>query len=147
MGQSDRELNPYLKSKAKLVFQAVEDVTGVSEDMLLSKNRKRYVVDARKILVNVFKNLIHMSGYQIAKEVNIDHTSVVHYEKMHKIHMLECEYRRMYSAVAGIYSIQACIDDQESLRTQFHDLQGKTKVLLHALKGQCDKLDEISEEL
>lgn len=147
MGQSTEILNPYLKGRVESVFEMVEDISGITKIMILSKNRRRHIVDSRKIFVNILRRMVNLTGYQVAKEVDMDHTSIVHYEKMHDIHMLEPEYRRMYSAVAGMYAIQTSVEDETSLRRQFHDLQGKTKVLLTSLRGQCDILDKISKEL
>jgi len=147
MGRATETLNPYLENRVEKVFEMVEDISGITKIMILSKIRKRHIVDARKILVNILRKMIHLTGYQTAKEVNMDHTTIVHYEKMHKIHMAEPEYRRMYSAVAGMYAIQVSVEEEDSLRRQFHDLQGKTKVLLTSLRGQCDILDKISNEL
>jgi hypothetical protein len=147
MGQATEKLNPYLEGRVNKVFEMVEDISGITKTMLLSRNRKRHIVDARKIFVNILRRMVKLTGYQVAKEVNMDHTTIVHYEKMHNVHMTEPEYRRMYSAIAGMYAIQTSVEDEDSLREQFHELQGKTKVLLIALKGQCDVLNKISEEL
>jgi hypothetical protein len=145
MGAALENLNPYLQSKVDQVYDMVEHITGVTKEMTLSKSRKQYIVDARKITSNILRKQIELTCYQVAKVMDIDHSSVVHYSGMHLIHIGEAEYRRMYSAISGMYAMQLGIEREETLRRQFHDLQGRTRILLKSLKVQCETLDKIAE--
>ena len=129
-------LNPYLQTEVDSVFEMVEQITGISQTMLVTNNRKRHIVDARKILVSIFRRLLKLTCFQAATIINKDHSTVVHYDKMHKVHMGEEEYRRLYSAVSGAYVIRKSIRDEERLQDQFLNLQSRTKLLLDSLEGQ-----------
>lgn len=140
MGYSSKILTPLIQSEVDEIFEVVESITGVSRKMLVSTNRKRFIVDARKIFVNVLRNHMKLTCFQIGGIIGKDHSSIVHYDRMHKVHMIEKEYRRMYSAVSGTYLIYKSVQDEERLREQFTSLQERTKSLLTALQGQQTKL-------
>jgi len=140
MGFSSKKLTPLAQTEVDEVFEVVERITGVSKKMILSDTRKRFIVDARKIFVNVLRNHMNLTCFQIGGVVGKDHSSIVHYDKMHKVHMMEKEYRRMYSAVSGTYLIYKSVQDEERLRDQFTSLQERTRALLDALEGQQNKL-------
>ena len=127
------------------VFPMLEQITGVDQELACKNDRRRFVVDSRKILVNILRKQANLTCMQIARIISKDHTTIVHYEKMHKIHMIEPEYRRMYSAVAGMYAINDTIRTHESLKNQFDTLQYQTKNLLNSLEKQCDLMTKIAE--
>ena len=145
MAVSTKELNPNLQKIVEEVFPMIEEITGVSKQMLERGDRRRFIVDARKILVNILRHHVKLTCMQVAKIIGKDHTTVVHYEKFHKVHMMEPEYRRMYSAVAGIYAINDTINTHKQLEQQFRDLQSKTKTLLTSLEQQCDTMYKINQ--
>jgi len=135
------DLNERTQTDVDSVFEMVCDITGVPKEQILSTKRYRHIVDARKILVNVLRKVLKLTCYQTGAVVNKDHSSVVHYDKMHINHMNEPEYRRMYSAVSGAYLIRKSVRDEENLQTQFRNLQDKTKTLLDSLEGQGKNLE------
>lgn len=140
MGYSSKILTPLIQSEVDEIFEVVERITGVTKKMLISETRKRFIVDARKIFVCVLRNHMNLTCFQIGGIIGKDHSSIVHYDRMHKVHMMEKEYRRMYSAVSGTYLIYKSVQDEERLREQFTSLQERTKSLLTALQGQQTKL-------
>tara|TARA_R110002012_G_scaffold2124_7_gene10168 strand:- start:15089 stop:15562 length:474 start_codon:yes stop_codon:yes gene_type:complete len=123
------------------VFDIVEQITGVSKKMMLANTRKRFVVDARKILVCILRHHVKLTCIQIGGIINKDHSSIVHYDRMHNVHMMEKEYRRLYSAATGTFLIYKSVKDEERLREQFTSLTDRTKALLTALEGQQNKLN------
>jgi hypothetical protein len=136
MGVSIEELHPTQQDEVNIITDAIESVTGVTYQQILSKNRQRYIVDARKFLVNVLRKHVNFTCYQAGKVIDKDHTTVVHYTKVHKNHMQEPEYRRMFGAISGIFLIQKNVRDDERLQEQFKDLQRRTKTLLESLEAQ-----------
>ena len=138
MAVSNKELSSHLQKIVDEVFPMIEQITGVSKEMLEKGDRRRFVVDARKILVNILREHAKLSCMQVARIIGKDHTTVVHYEKYHKVHLIEPDYRRMHSAVAGMYVLNDSISVKKKLTQQFIDLQYKTKNLLDSLEKQCD---------
>ena len=126
-------------------FPMLEQITGVNEELACKNDRRRFVVDARKILVNVLRKHAGLTCMQIAKIIGKDHSTIVHYEKMHLVHMIEPDYRRMYSAVSGMYSIKSTIRTHEGLKDQFDTLQYQTKNLLNSLEKQCALMTKITK--
>lgn len=147
MGFSTEQLTSQLQKEVDEVFDIVQQVTGVNKTMLLSTNRRRFLVDARKILVCALREHVKLTCYQIGGIIGKDHSSIVHYDRMHKVHMTEPEYRRMYSAVTGTYLIYKSVQDEERLRHQFVSLQQKTKELLTALEGKHETLNETMQNI
>ena len=137
MGFSTEQLTSQLQKEVDEVFDIVQQVTGVNKTMLLSTNRRRFLVDARKILVCALREHVKLTCYQIGGIIGKDHSSIVHYDRMHKVHMTEPEYRRMYSAVTGTYLIYKSVQDEERLRHQFVSLQQKTKRIINCFRRKA----------
>ena len=136
MGVSTDELHSEQQESVDLIIETIESVTGVTNNQITSKNRQRHIVDARKLLVNVLRKHVNFTCYQAGKVIGKDHTTVVHYEKCHLVHMYEPEYRRMFGAISGVFLIQKNVRDDERLQKQFMDLQYRTKNLLDSLDAQ-----------
>tara|TARA_R110002050_G_C8729085_1_gene497079 strand:- start:233 stop:697 length:465 start_codon:yes stop_codon:yes gene_type:complete len=147
MGRAIDDLNPHMQETVESVYRMIEEITGVSKARLLMKCSRRTTVDARKILVNILRNHTKLTLYALAKELNKDHGTIMHYEKLHRNHMHEAEYRRMYSAVSGMYanstaalvhdSIETqCVELQE-LETEFNALQFKMSEFADNIKKQA----------
>ena len=134
-------LTAVTQKEVDCVFEMVCDITGVEKKQILSTKRNRYIVDARKILVNVLRKILKLTCYQTGAIIGKDHSTVVHYDKMHNTHIFESEYRRMYSAVSGAYLIRKSVRDEDRLQQQFRSLQEKTKTLLDSLEGQGKSLE------
>jgi|TARA_R110000823_G_scaffold49393_16_gene124793 aerobic-type carbon monoxide dehydrogenase small subunit (CoxS/CutS family) len=138
-------LSAHLQQIVDDTFPMLEQITGVDEELACKNDRRRFVVDARKILVNILRKQAGLTCMQIAKIIGKDHSTVVFYEKMHKVHMIEPDYRQMYSAVSGMYSIKNTIRTHEGLKDQFDTLQYKTRALLNSLEQQCDLMAKITK--
>ena len=141
MGVAVEELNVELQDDVEQLISSVEIITGVTYKQILSTNRSRYLVDARKILVNVMRKHLGLTCYQVGKVIDKDHSSIIYYERQHPIHMGEPEYRRLYSAVSGTFLIDKSVRDEEKLQDQFQALQRRTRVLLNALEGHEENLN------
>lgn len=150
MGRATEDLNPHMQKTVNSVYRMIEEITGVSKTSLLMKCSRRTTVDARKILVNLLRSHTKITLYAMAKELNKDHGTLMHYEKLHSTHMHEAEYRRMYSAVAGMYAnstaaaVHDSIDTQcvelQELEAEFNVLQSKMSELATNIKKQASLL-------
>ena len=147
MGRATEALNPHMQETVESVYRMIEEITGVSKARLIMKCSRRTTVNARKILVNLLRNYTKITLYAMARELNKDHGTMMHYEKLHSTHMHEAEYRRMYSAVAGMYAnstaatVHDSIDTQcvelQELETEFNVLQSKMSELANNIKIQA----------
>jgi hypothetical protein len=151
MGRSTEELHPHIQKSVDALYNMVEEITYVTKHKILMKSNKRHIVDARKIFANVARNYIKLSQYEVAKALNKDHSTILHYEKVHKSHMHEKEYRRQYSAVAGMYaisdvaSVNKAVEHQSDalieLEEEFNSLQSKMKKVLESIRTHSEKLN------
>ena len=64
-----------------LIFQAVEEETGVNLDMIKSCNRKREIVTSRKIAATLLYTLTGFTLETVGTMINRDHASVLYYRK------------------------------------------------------------------
>ena len=64
-----------------LIFQAVEEETGVTLDMIRSDNRKRQLVTARQIAATLIYTLTGCNLEQVGAMINRDHSSLVYARK------------------------------------------------------------------
>lgn len=72
-----RKVNPFLTEK--MVFDLVLKELDITKEDLVSKCRKRELVDARKLLSYILKNKFRKKLKYIGKELGgRDHTTIVH---------------------------------------------------------------------
>lgn len=76
------ELNKSILQDASLLFEIVEEVTGVTQEEIKSKVRKRHITDARMMMA---ESLRRNSKYKL-REIGLvisglDHSTVIHYKR------------------------------------------------------------------
>ena len=129
-----------------LVYKMVEEITGVNKTMIQGSNRSVGTVDARKIISCILRNRLNLSCEKTASYMNKDHSSISYYQKMHANHIHEPEYRRMYSAVAGMLAIHTSVKSVDVLREKLIDLNDQAELLLKAIKSQSKIIDVLEME-
>ena len=90
----------------KLLARAVEETTGVEKDILISKTRKRSIVELRMICSNILKE----SHYKLSMEMigillNSDHSTIVYHMKTHKNLLVQKDgkYKDLYEKISRLY--------------------------------------------
>ena len=78
--------------KIDRVKKVVSYVTKMSEKELLSKSRKRHIVDNRRMAFVICRDILELSWTKIAKEFNLNHASIMHHYKKHKDLMAYDDY-------------------------------------------------------
>ena len=74
------ELRKDLIEDASVLFEIVEQVTGISENQIKSRSRKRPIADARMMMSEALRRNSKYKLWEIGKVVSgLDHSSVVHY--------------------------------------------------------------------
>ena len=76
------ELRKDLVEDASVLFEIVEQVTGISENQIKSRSRKRHIADARMMMSETLRRNSKYKLWEIGKVVSgLDHSSVAHYRE------------------------------------------------------------------
>jgi chromosomal replication initiation ATPase DnaA len=76
------EINKILQQDGELLFEIVENVTGVTKGQILSKSRKRFIVNAKIMMSEALRRNSKYKLWQIGSVVaGVDHSTVIHYKK------------------------------------------------------------------
>ncbi len=122
------------RSDVDVVRSIVEMVTGVS---ILTKNRKRFVVEARMI----YSTLLREAGYSlpfIAETLKKDHTTIIHYIQSLKdlketdIHMMR-KYLRCRELFLSEKQPVNLVDDCDKLRLEIEIVKAENYLLSEEL--------------
>ncbi|MEN9582514.1 MAG: Flavobacterium phage vB FspS snusmum6 [Candidatus Parcubacteria bacterium] len=91
------------KEMLPFIFQKFEGELEVSEEDLKSRNRKRYVVDARKIFGKITYELFSISKTELGRMLNRRHATVSHWLKCHdNFYQFSADYRNNYNKLSKI---------------------------------------------
>ena len=93
--------------KIDRVKKVVCYVTKMTEKELLSKSRKRYIVDNRRMAFVICRDILELNWTKIAKEFNLNHASIIHHYKKHK-DLMEYDdyYNSKYNDILDIFKLQ-----------------------------------------
>jgi hypothetical protein len=141
-----KNLLPFQEKKVNLLFEIIERVTGVSKELATSKDRRRFIVDARKMIIALLRNEVGLTCHQVGNILNMDHSTVLYNERMHNVHMMEKDFRRVYSCVVGTFLIDAAVKAEQDLESKFTELQAKTSLLLDSIATQRELIHSSFDE-
>jgi hypothetical protein len=92
---------------AELLFEITEEVTGVTKEEIISKSRKPYIVDSRRMMaVSLIKNT-KLTFSRIGEIIGgIDHSSISYYIKKHD-DLVDTDYnfRKNFSDINSKFKI------------------------------------------
>jgi len=93
--------------KIDRVKKVVCYVTKMTEKELLSKSRKRYIVDNRRMAFVICRDILELNWTKIAKEFNLNHASIIHHYKKHK-DLMEYDdyYNSKYNDILDVFKLQ-----------------------------------------
>ena len=131
-----KHLLPNQEKQVDLLFEITERVTGVDRKLATSKDRRRFIVDARKMMIGLLRNEVKLTCQQVGNVLNMDHSTVVYNERMHSVHMMEREFRRVYSCILGTFLIDAAVQAEQDLQNKFAELELRTSLLLDSIENQ-----------
>ena len=87
--------------KADVLFNAIEEITGISKEAIISKNRTQDIALARNIAGYMLYIDIGMTTTDVAKILKRDHSTVVYYGRTFNTNYNYWkEYRNTYDGVA-----------------------------------------------
>ena len=131
-----KNLLPFQQKKVDLLFEIIERVTGVDKKLATSKDRRRFIVDARKMIIALLRKEVGLTCHQVGDILNMDHSTVLYNERMHNVHMMETDFRRVYSCAIGTFLIDSAVKAEQDLEDKFVELQAKTSLLLDSIAAQ-----------
>lgn len=78
----EEELRKDLIEDASVLFEIVEQVTGINETQIKSRSRKRPITDARMMMCEALRRNSKYKLWEIGRVVSgLDYSSVVHYRE------------------------------------------------------------------
>ena len=91
-------VNKTLIQDVCVLFEIVEDVTGVTEEQIKGRSRKRYISDARMMMCESLRRNSKYKLHEIGLAVcNLDHSSVLHYKaKLPQLCDTDYDFRKKF---------------------------------------------------
>lgn len=79
--------------EVKLLFEIVEEKTGISKEVILSGSRKPHLIDVKRIIGDVLRRHTKMRLWQIGEVLGgLDHSCISHYLKTNQ-NLLDTDYK------------------------------------------------------
>lgn len=90
-------------NKIGLIFSVVRDCLEISKKEIVSKSRKKPIVIARRIILNILSETLEepsLSQKELGEIVNRDRTTFIHHRKEHiKEYSMYKDYQETYNSV------------------------------------------------
>lgn len=123
--------------KADILFETVEEITGIGKQTILSKNRESRIAIARNIMGYILHKEIGYTSTGTGKILNIDHSTVVYYAKMFdENYHYYTEYRDNYILITELFWSKFMQTEKEEIDLQVKSLQS----LMEKLKKRTEYL-------
>lgn len=128
-----------------LLASIIEEKEEVTRETLISKTRKRPIVELRMVCSNILrKSENNYTLNEIGSALNIDHATVCHYSKVHTNLMRDKNikngrYRKIYEKIFNLYEERAA-PLGENVRVK---LMSRRKKLIDELKDINQALKEL----
>ena len=111
-------------------FQEVKktacSVTNISLEELNSRSRKRYIVDARRMVFSMAKDYLNMKILHIADKFNMNHASVIHHLKQHKDLMTsDIYYKDRFYKLVELYKQNISFINADELINEIKELKAE----------------------
>jgi len=101
-------------------------VTNISLEELDSRSRKRYIVDARRMVFSMAKDYLNMKILHIADKFNMNHASVIHQLKQHKDLMTsDIYYKDRFDKLLELYKLNISYINKDELIEEIKKLKAE----------------------
>ena len=137
------------KEVARLVVEAVCNITNLSENQILNKCRLRDSVNARKIVMYILRDQHHMGFAQIGKLLQCNHSTVMHhYNYVINNYLYDPDIKMLKDIVDGttskeIKSIKKSI--YKILDDRYKSLDDKLNILIDVLKNEKGNISQYNK--
>ena len=103
-------------AKANSIVTVVAKISGLKVKKLKSDTRKRYIVDIRRMCMNLIRSKLKLPTPAIGAMFDKDHATILHNLNQHKdLYELEVEYRRLYDTCEIAIGLKDDLGDEDSL--------------------------------
>ncbi len=111
-------------------FQEVKktacSVSNISLEELDSRSRKRYIVDARRMVFSMAKDYLNMKILHIADKFNMNHASVIHHLKQHTDLMTsDIYYKDRFDKLVELYKQNISFINADELINEIKELKAE----------------------
>ena len=95
------EFNKLLLQDVSMLFEIVEEVTGISQEQIRSRSRKRYISDARMMMCESLRRNSTYKLQEIGTAVcNLDHSTVIHYKnKLPQLYVTDYDFKKKFISI------------------------------------------------
>ena len=101
-------------------------VSNISLEELESRSRKRYIVDARRMVFSMAKDYLNMKILHIAYKFNMNHASVIHQLKQHKDLMTsDIYYKDRFDKLVELYKQNISFINADELINEIKELKAE----------------------
>lgn len=101
-------------------------VSNISLEELESRSRKRYIVDARRMVFSMAKDYLNMKILHIADKFNMNHASVIHQLKQHKDLMTsDIYYKDRFDKLVELYKQNISFINADELINEIKELKAE----------------------
>lgn len=99
-------------------------VSNISLEELESRSRKRYIVDARRMVFSMAKDYLNMKILHIAYKFNMNHASIIHQLKQHKDLMTsDIYYKDRFDKLVELYKQNISFINADELIEEINELK------------------------
>lgn len=99
-------------------------VGNISLEELESRSRKRYIVDARRMVFSMAKDYLNMKILHIAYKFNMNHASIIHQLKQHKDLMTsDIYYKDRFDKLVELYKQNISFINADELIEEINELK------------------------
>jgi nitrous oxide reductase len=101
-------------------------VSNISLEELESRSRKRYIVDARRMVFSMAKDYLNMKILHIAYKFNMNHASIIHQLKQHKDLMTsDIYYKDRFDKLVELYKQNISFINADELINEIKELKAE----------------------
>lgn len=123
--------------KADILFKVIKEVTGISKNEIISKNRKKDIAIVRNIAGYMLHKDIGMTTTDTAEIIKRDHSTVVYYSKMFETNYdYWRDFKNIYDIVSKYFWSEFTTCHKEELDLQVKSLES----LIEKLKQRTEYL-------
>lgn len=99
-------------------------VSNISLEELESRSRKRYIVDARRMVFSMAKDYLNMKILHIAYKFNMNHASIIHQLKQHKdLITSDIYYKDRFDKLVELYKQNISFINADELIEEINELK------------------------
>lgn len=133
---------------AEGLFNKVEEITGYTKKVLVSKKRDSDLVMIRMIMASILRNEAHLTFHNIGLILIRDHSSICYYINKHIDNLIYPPYNKLYFNILDrlVHKIKRNdvekIDAEiEKIKSKLNNLKHKRKLLIWATRRyECSEI-------